>query len=134
MVFYLSELVLLNCACLIVKSKNTYTLSFGFAAFVVAQFIAPLTFLVVAQFIAPRTFTNCACLKRVRSRAIHSASYILGSCRNSLRLGHSPMVFYLSELVSLNCSCLKRVRSRAIHSADYQKCKRRYELRDYERV
>ena len=32
---------------LIVKSKNTYTLSFGFAAFVVAQFIAPLTFIVV---------------------------------------------------------------------------------------
>ena len=32
---------------IIVKSKNTYTLSFGFAAFVVAQFIAPLTFIVV---------------------------------------------------------------------------------------
>ena len=31
----------------IVKSKNTYTLSFGFTAFVVAQFIAPRTFIVV---------------------------------------------------------------------------------------
>ena len=59
-------------------------------AFVVAQFIAPLTFLVVAQFIAPLTFIVVFEIaqrsnyvnnyrpyyKRVRSRAIHSASYI----------------------------------------------------------
>ena len=32
---------------IIVKSKNTYTLFFGFTAFVVAQFITPRTFRVV---------------------------------------------------------------------------------------